>query len=505
MADATKNVFDELFVISDLHLGGEEEPTLVAAGSEFKNWMNRTVLPRCGDQRHVGLVINGDMFDFLAERGARYFDPLAASSAVQRIAKDQRFQPVIAGLRKFLKRENTRLAITLGNHDLELCDRDVQQAVATVLGQANQANASPENRRINWALEADGYSCQVGNKRVLCRHGNEADPWNQVNREELKRRLAEAHNNPQTPAWIPNGGTQLVIDVVNPVREKWPFAQILKPEDARLLIILLCVDPSQRQRLRAFVKASGTRMGGLIGSMTRWLLAPTRKGRRSASRLDRQLLVEELVLATIPGETGFNSRDTARMLRDAHDQVDRTWREMESRRGLSTTTAGREEPSSRSERWHRRRQRLNTFDAAISIFKGGDRIEVLRNYLKRAMPDPELNPLDRTDDVYQHFRQQSLSNVDFVVTGHTHYRRAGLPLPRASRARYYNTGTWARMLTIPQEVIADSQRFIELFCLLQRAHNKELFADKQFVQSPCDYLHLHSDGTEVIAELKQAN
>ncbi len=168
MADATKDVFDELFVISDLHLGGQDEPTLFDAKEQFSNWMQSTVLPRCVADRHVGLVINGDMFDFLAERGAKYFDPPAARGAVSRIAADPHYKPVFDDLKTFLDRPNTRLAITLGNHDLELCDSGVRAAVEQVLNQPGN-----RNDRIAWRLESRGYRCKVSSKRVVCRHGNE--------------------------------------------------------------------------------------------------------------------------------------------------------------------------------------------------------------------------------------------------------------------------------------------------------------------------------------------
>lgn len=109
MADTQLDQFDELFVISDLHLGDAEFPTLFDASKKFRAWMTNCVLVKCRDQRRVGLVINGDMFDFLAEPGATYFNPQAAKSAVGRIAADNRYQQVFESLQSFLNKKTRRL------------------------------------------------------------------------------------------------------------------------------------------------------------------------------------------------------------------------------------------------------------------------------------------------------------------------------------------------------------------------------------------------------------
>ena len=498
MADAKKNVFDELFVISDLHLGGEEEPTLFAAGSEFKNWMNRTVLPRCGDQRHVGLVINGDMFDFLAERGARYFDPLAARGAVSRIAADPRYKPVFDQLKTFLDRPNTRLAITLGNHDLELCDSGVRGAVESVLKQTANSNS-----RIAWALESQGYSCRVGSKRVLCRHGNEGDPDNQVHRERLDRALKTAGNPTKGVSWIPNTGTHIVIDIVNPLHEMFPFVQVLKPEDHKLVLLVLIISPSQLKRLPQVASVLYEALKARLGLLADALVDTSRKPRRRISRREIQLLAQGLVLSSSTAAGAGSLQDTTELLRVAHEQVELTWREMERQRGRLAAGIVQEQPESPWERWNRRRQRLAFYDAFKAAISLSDRTEILRNYLKSTTPDRQFDERDRTDRVYQFFCHQPPPNVDYLLTGHTHHKRNNLPL--GDNTRYFNTGTWARVMRIPQQVVTDPIQFCKLSCMLRQEHNKELFANKQFVQSPCDYLHLHSNGSEVIAELKQAN
>lgn len=65
------------------------------------------------------------------------------------------------------------------------------------------------------AVNGAGYSCTVGNKQVLCLHGNEQDSWNAVDFKELLD-VARAINRRQTPKdWDANAGTRLVVDVMN--------------------------------------------------------------------------------------------------------------------------------------------------------------------------------------------------------------------------------------------------------------------------------------------------
>lgn len=61
--------FDEIFVISDLHLGGVPGHRIFANQPELLLLLDH-VRQRPGKLR-VGLVINGDLVDFLAEPKAR--------------------------------------------------------------------------------------------------------------------------------------------------------------------------------------------------------------------------------------------------------------------------------------------------------------------------------------------------------------------------------------------------------------------------------------------------
>ncbi|MBZ0121537.1 MAG: metallophosphatase, partial [Sandaracinaceae bacterium] len=80
------DAYDEIYSVSDLHLGGEGgEAQIFDSGSLLADTI-RLVADRAGAGKRVALVLNGDIVDFLAEPGARYFDAVGAPAKLARIA-----------------------------------------------------------------------------------------------------------------------------------------------------------------------------------------------------------------------------------------------------------------------------------------------------------------------------------------------------------------------------------------------------------------------------------
>ena len=78
--------FDELYVVSDLHLGGESGHQIFNSGAELARLIDflRTRNPN----KKLALLINGDFVDFLAEPNAKHFDPAGAIAKLNRIATE---------------------------------------------------------------------------------------------------------------------------------------------------------------------------------------------------------------------------------------------------------------------------------------------------------------------------------------------------------------------------------------------------------------------------------
>src|SRR5689334_21715268 len=95
--------FDQLYIISDLHFGGEPGFQIFGSPAEM-TWL-LTHLADLDPGAEIGLVINGDFIDFLAENPPAYFDPHGAIKKLDRIAlEDDTFKPIFSAFRYFLSK-----------------------------------------------------------------------------------------------------------------------------------------------------------------------------------------------------------------------------------------------------------------------------------------------------------------------------------------------------------------------------------------------------------------
>jgi len=209
--------FDELYVISDLHLGGLPGFQIFNSGAELQRLIN--YLRAFPLEKTIALLINGDFVDFLAERPSRHFDLVDAVVKLDRIVQDPAFAPVWKALQKFAGTANRCLIINLGNHDLELALPWVRAHLLKVLSDGNEAARG----RIILAFDGTGFLCQVGNAEVLCVHGNEVDNWNVADYETIRRIGRDIVQGRPVESWIPNAGSQLVIEVMNDLKRHYPF------------------------------------------------------------------------------------------------------------------------------------------------------------------------------------------------------------------------------------------------------------------------------------------
>jgi len=223
-------VHTTIYVISDLHLGGAP----AADGSRgFQIFPAKTQgmlaafidrLPTPSVDHDCRLVIAGDIVDFLAEPPFEAFsaDPAVARQKLQSIFAHT--APVWDALRRFVKDRGGALTLMLGNHDIELSLPGPRQCLLDRLGPG----------RIDFIY--DNEACAYG--RVLIEHGNRFDAWNAVPHGALRRvRSQLSRRLPVAPAFPALPGSRLVVDVMNPLKADYPFIDLLKPEDAGALPI----------------------------------------------------------------------------------------------------------------------------------------------------------------------------------------------------------------------------------------------------------------------------
>ena len=186
-------------------------------------------LARQRPQGTLALVLNGDVFDTLAEDVIGYVAVDDAEATVQRIMDDASFAPIWQAMAVFVKLEGRKLVFVIGNHDIEIALPPVQRLILSRLA----AKDALARTRIEFATAGAGFTCMVGNSRVFCIHGNEVDGWN-YNRYEDLAKLARRMNAGLSLAqeeWHPNAGTKMVKEVMNSVKRTYAWIDLLKPED----------------------------------------------------------------------------------------------------------------------------------------------------------------------------------------------------------------------------------------------------------------------------------
>lgn len=435
--------FTDLYVISDLHIGGspgrrtelvggrpqEVGPQMFCQGRRLGAFLEALARP---DDRRVALVVAGDFVDTLPflEPG-RYIDVDQARARLRTIAEDPGFAPVFTGLGAFARAPGRSLVILLGNHDLELAFEGVQAELCALLG--------VEPGQVRFATDGVGWAATVSGRRVYVSHGNEADPWNHVDHERLRRARHRAVLGLgfYGPDWEPNAGTSLVVDVMNEVKRDYPFVDLLKPEIEAAVPTVLALAPEKLRRV---------------------LDAGPAARRRAAAALRPPIVLGADGLSAVEADAGPDL--LARALRrrgglpDPEAEVEALWRTVEAARDrrpseLAAGAEGELGPAAVA-RW------------IGSFFGTEDRVEATRLALLDWTSDDRGFALDHEDEVCKGVMSQAGSRFDVVVTGHTHLARQ----LRFGPTSYLNPGTWARLMRLPAAVLGDRDAFAALYALL---------------------------------------
>ncbi len=446
--------FDQLFVVSDLHMGGEkttgENFQVFTQGKRLAAFI-RAVAGRQSGSKDVALVLNGDVFDSLAEKelGGRYIalDVAAIERMMNRLYRDRSFQPVWEALAGFVRKAHCHLIILVGNHDIELALPPTQHSLRDRLCGDDPGAQS----RLQFSAQGAGFGCFVGKARVFCTHGNELDEWNRVDYDALSQ-LANAMNAGRfidPGKWRPNAGTRLVVHGMNFVKEQYPFVDLLKPENAATAMVLNLLDSAILKKLE-FRDALPLPIDYIRG----------------------QISVSNLL--GVPGETGLSGTRPA------------TDREISDRMLGSNLKAALEKTSvsltedeiltSAAERQDDYEFELEsgdeeTLSARAVTYSLLSRIGILEK--KQAMRAALLDWLkddrtyeleDKSDPYFLGMEHRASKSNNFVITGHTHLARA---MDYGPNRYYFNSGTWIRMIRLTTQSLADDEAFTTLWETLQ--------------------------------------
>ena len=445
--------YRRMIVISDLRLGGDP-PHMMSRPDMLASFIGRLPLLLASDEQ-LDLVINGDFIDFLAVSPWTSWSrsPGDAVTKLQTIYNSP-FDVVLGALAQHVS-QGHRLTIVLGNHDIELAYHAVQ-ADFMLRVSADR----PESVR----FIDDGSALRVGG--LLIEHGNRYDSANLNDWERLRSTRSRTSRGEAVAEFVhPSVGSDIVTHVVNPLKRDYPFIDLIQPQGELLALLLLVLEPS---------------LAFNFGKIARAL-----RGARLQAANQRGEAPQKTYQASGPG-TEIDA--------ELVDVFGEHYRQMR---------AGSSEPAGA----------VDLADALNLARKGGlrellvagtpvplDRLTKLRTIFCRLAPPEDTFSCTGGTGPYGEAakRIQAATAVDTVVMGHTHLARRQGP---EGRANYINTGTWADLVRIPNDAIADGE--VGLSALEGFLHR--LVADSVRAWEPTYAdVRLDSDGTVVSAELRRA-
>jgi len=436
--------YDELHVVSDLHMGGAEGFQIFNQGPLLAQTIEhlRGRLP----EKQLALAINGDMVDFLAEPNSLYFDPLGAIDKLDRITRDPAFEPVWTALSEFVNTPHRTLAINLGNHDLELALPWVRDWLVQKLS-GGKAEALG---RIKLVFDGTGFRCRVGSADVICLHGNEVDDWNFCNYEALREQARDLTLGLPAESWTPNAGTKLVIDVMNKIKRHYPFVDLLKPELGAVVPTLYALDPSLRHMIGAAMGVAAKGVRDKLLRLAGFLGKDDAEAVVGAEEVYGMRALDSLLSESFGAPRTATSRDS---------EPANYYLLQAEKNFLQEYTAMDLVSESVDDR------KLGWGGAFVDWITGKEKSEVLREALEHLSKDQSFD-LRHADATFQSLDKLVAGDIDFVISGHTHHERA---LYRQSGGGfYYNSGTWVRLIRLPPDVLHSPDRFAGVYKVFEK-------------------------------------
>jgi UDP-2,3-diacylglucosamine pyrophosphatase LpxH len=441
-----------LFVISDLHLGGRppvgDDPGFQLCPPNSRRRLARLInfwSDRGGPippEDSIEIVINGDFIDFLVEEPFLEFSSADALEKLQSVvrscdegAPDQ--ERVFPALRRFLGLGN-KLTILLGNHDIELSLPMVRCELFRVLS---------EDRPVKLEFVFDGEAYVVGD--VLIEHGNRYDGWNAVRYGELRAFRSSLSRGESLWPFEPPAGSRLVASVLNPLKSRYRFIDLLKPENEALLPVLCSLEPALALQLSKvvplwFAKRAATGEVGRVKEAETFIAKHQDAGGRVPKAVAR---------AAAHGTSGTTPASSPE---DAAEEVSRD----ERTRRTTAQVLAECIAASRESQHERPDGRVGLMEMEVAnVWDGGwltsprslwrgrkDRPAFRYRQLARAFARHrellattfEIHSLDPPYHTAAK-RLTSWTQTRIVVFGHTHVPKA---IPLGANGCYLNTGTW---------------------------------------------------------------
>jgi UDP-2,3-diacylglucosamine pyrophosphatase LpxH len=405
--------FDDLFMVSDLHLGGGPDAAVFDSPRQLAAFV-RWAADRA-QKRSVALVIGGDIVDFLAFQGATYFNPANAVAWLRSLDKEGAPTRIIfEALRTFTSSEKAHLVLVVGNHDVELAFPEAARALLSMVASTNARG------RVTTCFDGTSFTCSIGGRSVLCLHGNERDDWNVIDHGAVRRWICEANAGRRPPPPEPNAGTRLVVEVINRIKGTLPCIDLLKPEGDAVPNVLLSLD-SERRNLG-------------IGDVVRSALAIVRRKLEDRRRLRRGLLGSTDPVDMAAFRDHFEN-DVPPNVGPREDELYKT---------VETDFANGREPLEVVSEPAESLDALNTIALALGLG--------VRTNLRQALRDAWATHADfdsqEPDSTFASLDSWVGDDVDILIAGHTHLEKHIDECPHRPGGVYLNTGTWIRLIKL---------------------------------------------------------
>ena len=318
------------------------------------------------------------------------------------------FREIFDALARFVAGGH-RVTILVGNHDVELALPTVQQAFLQRI----------DARQHDVLFVDDGRAYRIG--RLLIEHGNRYDGANENDWTGLRIIASALSRGEQPPVKLDvSPGSRLVERIVAPLRSRYPFIDLLQPQGELVALLLAAFEPALIVNLPRLGRILQARR---LQSRNRDGLQP---GRTSAVAFDTTEPVEDLELREVFG--------------GAYEALRRPSEEVMASDLLFAAWAARK-------------------DSLSEILERGEEIPdgrlrqiqtALRRLLLSDVSDREDGETEQYGAAARRLIDESKSEVEKILMGHTHLARRIGP---AERASYINTGTWADVIRVPREAL----------------------------------------------------
>ena len=348
-------------------------------------------------------------------------DPWQAATILRRIM--DRDKPFFVALKDMLA-AGFRLTLMLGNHDVELSFPALRRILEKEL--------DVDGKRFSFIYDGEAY--QVG--QALIEHGNRYDEWNVVTHDAL-RRVRSVQSRLEPPLDVDRSfkapaGSFLVAGVMNEIKTRYPFIDLLKPESEAAIPILLALAPEYRRRIMT--------IAGLVAHSRKHVI-----GRDGLPSDQGDIGSHETRIPESPGEALINQILRHKLPSEkCQEFIAATNETLTSDAGQDAAVGGDIHDGTVRSLWS-----LVTLLVARPSDPVSSRLTTLLTALEGTRSDFSFDR-QKEKEPYRSAAQRLLAGgFQVVLFGHTHLAKE----IKMAGGTYINTGTWADVLPFPSTIL----------------------------------------------------